>query len=332
MQKKFKIIILCLLVLLVMGCGKEKKQKVMKVGIGVPESHFEYKGMMEFKKYIEKETGGNIQVEVFPSNQIGVDSEVLEQIQIGVSQMNLPDPAVLGNYVSEFNLLSLPFLFKDKETAIKITKGEWGKKLLSKLEENGYVGLGFGPFGFRHVSNSKKPIENLDDFEGLKIRTMSNNSHLEVFRELGTNPTPMPFSELFSALQQGVVDGQENPLMNIYSNKLHEVQKYITLDGHVFSWVVFVVGRDFYDSLSLEEQKILQKASDVAIDYMSEELSKDDQLAMEEMKKAGVEFTIPTDEFIREIKSTVQPTVDKFGKEIDAELYEELLTEIKKYN
>lgn len=307
-------------------------QKIMRIGLGVPESHFEYKGMELFKRNVEENTNGAVKVELYPSNQLGVDQEVLEQIKFGAAQMNLPDPAILGNLVKDFQILSLPYIFDSQEEAVKITKGEWGKELLTKLDKAGYVGLGFAPFAFRHVTNNAREIKSIEDFKGLKIRTMQNPIHLEVFRVLGTNPTPMPFSELFSALQQGVVDGQENPLMNVYSNKLNEVQKYGTMTGHVFSWVVLVVGKNFYSSLTPEEQKTLHDAADLAIDYMDAAVISDDKMAREEMAKTKLNFIDPSPEFKQQIKEKVQPIVDKAGKKVNKKLYEDFKEAKNKVN
>lgn len=304
-------------------------EKVMRVGLGVPETHFEYKGMELFKKNLEEKTNNEIKVELYPSNQIGVDQEVLEQIKFGAAHMNLPDPAVLGTFVKEFQFLSFPFIFDTQEKAIEVCNGEWGKELLGKLEKAGYVGLGFGPFGFRHITNNAREIKTIEDFKGLKIRTMQNPLHLKVFRALGANPTPMPFSELFSALQQGVVDGQENPLMNIYSQKISEVQKYGTMTGHVYSWVVLVVGKNFYDSLTPEEQKIMQESADMAIDYMAEAVVNDDNMAREEMAKAGLVFIDPSEEFKQQIKDIVNPILEKEGNKLNKDMYEKLKAEIK---
>lgn len=312
--------------------AKDAGAKVMKVGIGVPESHFEYKAMVKFKEHIEQNTDGAIKVEVYPSNQIGVDKEVLEAIKLGSAQMNLPSPAVLGNFIKDFNILSLPFIFPTQEVADKVTEGEWGKELLAKLDAAGYVGLGFGDFGFRHITNNVRPIEKIEDFNGLKIRTMQNPAHLDVFRALGANPTPMGFNEVFSSLQQGVIDGQENPLKNIYSNKLHEVQKYLTLDGHVYSWVVFVVGKDFYNGLTPEQQTTVQEAADIAIKHMREAVQEEDAESLKAIKEAGVQVNEITPEVKQQMKEKVQPVVEKYANDINAELYQKLTEEVEKYS
>lgn len=333
-----KKILLALLVvtfsLLVFGCGGSgkgdgDKPKSMKVAIGVPESHYEYKAMAKFKEHVEKETNNRIKVEIYPSNQLGNDKEALEAMKIGTVQMNLPSPAVLGNFVKEYNMLSLPFIFPTQEIADKVTDGPWGQALLKKLEPVGYVGLGYGDFGFRHITNNVRPIEKVEDFKGLKIRTMQNPAHLEVFRALGTNPTPMGFSEVFSALQQGVIDGQENPLKNITSNKLHEVQKYATLDGHVYEWIVFVVSKKFYDGLTPEDQKIIKDATDIAKAYMRSAVKVDDEEALEVMKKSGVKVNEISPEVKAQMQELVRPIVEKYAKEIDQKMYDDLVNQAK---
>lgn len=158
---------------------------------------------------------------------------------------------------------------------------------------------------------------------------MTTPIHLEVFEALGANPTPMAFSELFSALQQGVVDGQENPLMNIYSNKLNEVQKYLTLDGHVFTLVTFVVSKDWYDSLDPSHQQALQEGAKIASDYMKETCIADDATALEKMKEEGMEVVELTEEAKQGFRDAVKGVSEKYGNEINPEKYQELLAAIE---
>lgn len=178
-----------------MAMSLHAQAKSMRIGIGVPESHFEYAAMQKFEQYVEENT--DISVTIYPSNQLGNDQEALEQIKFNAVQMNLPSPAVLGNIVKDFNILTLPFIFPNDEVANQVVDGEWGQELSSKLDAAGYVGLGYGNFGFRHVTNNVRPIESIEDMNGLKLRTMQNKAHLDAFRSLGANPTPMAFSELF---------------------------------------------------------------------------------------------------------------------------------------
>ncbi|MUI55196.1 DctP family TRAP transporter solute-binding subunit [Aliivibrio fischeri] len=298
--------------------------KTMRIGIGVPESHFEYAAMKKFEEHVEQATNNSIDVKVFANNQLGNDQEALEAIKQNIVQMNLPSPAVLANIVKDFNILSLPFIFPTEDIANQVVDGEWGQKLASKLERAGYVGLGYGNFGFRHVTNNTRPIVTAKDFDGLKLRTMQNKAHLDSFRALGANPTPMAFSELFSSLQQGVVDGQENPYTNIYSQRLYEVQKYVSNTGHVYSWVVFVVGKRFYNGLSEEEQTALNDAAKIAIDHMRISVREQDKQSLQNMIDAGLVYTEISPEEKAKMREIVAPVVQQFADDINPELYREL--------
>ncbi|MGY0398972.1 MAG: TRAP transporter substrate-binding protein [Ostreibacterium sp.] len=317
-----------LIIILFLSASLQIQAKDMRISIGVPKSHFEFVAMQKFKKYVEHNT--SINVKIFPSNQLGNDQEALGQIKFNTIQMNLPSPAVLGNFIKDFNILTLPFIFPNEDIANKVVDGEWGKELSSKLEKAGYVGLGYGNFGFRHVTNNIRPITSVEDFKGLKLRTMQNKAHLDAFRALGANPTPMAFSELFSALQQGVVDGQENPYTNIYSQKLYEVQKYISNTGHVYSWVVFVVGKKFYDGLSVSEKKVMQKATHLAIEYMRASVKSQDEKSLQAMIDEGLVYTVLSPEVKSEMRQKVAPIVQKYAGKINPILYNKLIKEVNK--
>lgn len=311
------------------GSASHSGQKVtMKVSVGVSDNHFEAVAVEKMKTYIEEQSGGNFTVEIFTGAQIGNDQEVFEGLKLGVADMLPCGTDIIGNFSKQFGLLSLPYLFDNEAQVVAVVEGEFGRRLLADLENIGYVGLGFGNFGFRHTTNSKKPINTVEDMKGLKIRTMTTPIHLEVFEAMGANPTPMAFSELFSALQQGVVDGQENPLMNIYANKLHEVQKYLTLDGHVFTFVTFVVSKDWYDKLDSANQQILRDGVQIACDYMKESCESEDALALEKMTETGVQAVELTPEAKEGFRKAVQGVSEKYGNEIDPEKYKELLDTI----
>lgn len=334
---KMVMIVVALVALVAVGCtrgsgkgGAEGKKQEVKVSIGVPESHFEYKAMVEFEKYVESNIP-TMDVVIYPANSLAVDKSALEFIQLGTVQMNLPSPEVLGNFQKSFNLLSLPFLFDDQETADAVVHGEWGKTLLATLKGTGFVGLGFGNFGFRQLTNSVKPVRTPEDLSGLKIRTMQNPVHLAYFRALGANPTPMDFSEVFSALSQGIIDGQENPLKNIESFKLYEIQPYVTMTGHVYSWVVFVLGETFFNALSEKEQGIFRDATQVAIDFMKKAVAEEDREARKVMEQYGTKFIDLTSEEKDAFRKAGAEIIDAAGMEADAALYGTLKEAIAAY-
>ena len=308
--------------------GTANAQTVMKVGLGVPESHFDVRGMRLFEKYVEEKTNGDIQVDLYPATQLGNDKEVLDSIKVGVAQMNLPGPAVLGGFVKDMTILSLPYLFETQEIADKVVDGPWGQKLLDKLKKAGFIGLGYGDFGYRNVTNNVREIAKLEDFNGIKLRVMQNPSHIAVFRALGANPTAMAMSEVFSACQQGVIDGQENPLKNISSNKFHEVQKYLTLSNHAYEWILFVVGKKWFEALPVEQQQIIQEGCDIAKDYMRKAVKADDAEALEEIKASGVKVTELDPAEVKRIRDKAWSVVEKEGNKINKELFSELMIAI----
>jgi len=308
--------------------SKPVAQVVMKVSVGVADTHFEAIAVNKMKEYVEEKTSGTLKMEIFPSAQIGNDQEVFEGLKLGVAQMLPCGVDIISNFSKNFGLLSLPYLFDNEEQVKEVTQGEFGQAILADLDKIGYVGLGFGNFGFRHITNNKHPIKSVSDLKGLKIRTMTTPIHLEVFEALGANPTPMAFSELFSALQQGVVDGQENPLMNIYSNKLNEVQNYLTLDGHVYSLVAFVVSKDWYNKLDPSHQEALHEGIAIAQQYMAEACTSEDELALTKMKEAGMEVVELSEGEKDEFRQATEAVREKYGNSINPERYHQLLDAI----
>lgn len=296
----------------------------IRASIGLNAEHPQYKGLLKFKEIVEEETNGAIVVETYHSGQLGDDRIAMEALQLGSQEITSPSTAPVANFIPEFAIFDIPFLFPNEQVADTVLDGEVGTKLLKMLEEQNLVGLAYWENGFRDMSNSVRPIESLADFEGLKIRTMENDLHLAAFRELGANPTPMAFTELFTALQQGSVDGQENPLSTIYLEGFHEVQDYISDTHHIYTPFVFLVSKPFFDGLPEDYQEILKNAAVEAGQYQREV----NRAANEEYKQglidAGAEFTEMSDEAIAEIREAVQPVVDEFSETIGKDLVEEI--------
>ncbi|MGE4485673.1 MAG: TRAP transporter substrate-binding protein [Oscillospiraceae bacterium] len=306
-------------------------QKTIKFDIGENEEHYLYDGAVAFKEYVEANTDGAIVVDIYPASALGDDFDVLESIQLGQVEMNAPSPAVLANFVKEFDLLTFPFLFDTQEIADAVTTGEFGQKLLSKCSDAGFHGICIGDFGYRHVTNSIKPIETVDDLSGLKIRTMENSVHLDTFRALGANPTAMGWSEVFTSLQQGTIDGQENPFTGIWTAGIYEVQPYISKTAHVYDWVVFVIGQDFYDDLTAEQQKVVDEAGEIARETMASLSAQRDAEAEQKIIESGKTAVNEISSEVRdEMKSLVEPVKEKYAATAGPELYELLKSEIAK--
>lgn len=309
--------------------GALAQEKTMRIGLATAATHIQNTGSEAFKAFIEEKTNGAIKVEIYPGAQLGDNKAMLDSVKIGAVDGIFPSPADLGNIDKNFNILNFPFLFDSQETANRVMDGPWGDKMLGLLDNYGYKGLAIVDSGFRHTTNSKHAIKSIEDFQGLKIRMQPNPLHLDIFRALGANPAPLSFSELFSALQQGVMDGQENPLNNIYASKLHEVQKYVTLDGHIYDTNIFLVGKTFFEGLTPEQQELFQQGADVIVAAMRAALLERDAAALEGMKSAGLEITEVSPEFHAKLVEATKPVVEKYLPTVDAALYEDLVAAAK---
>jgi len=309
--------------------GRAADTIVIKVGMGISEQHYEYRSMTAFKRYVEKASNGTMRVELFPNAMLGSDLEVLESIKLGTVQMNIPTPSVLGNYVKEFRLADLPYLFATEEIANSVAASPWAKTLLKKLEPAGFVGLAIGNFGFRYITNDVRPIHTMADLQGLKIRIMQNNVILEAFRALGTNPTPMGFGEVFSALQTGTIDGQENPYATIYQSRFNEVQKYVSNSKHMYSWGVLVIGKRFYDKLTPDQQKVISDAAEIFRKNMLNASRASEATALQALIEGGMTYTEITPEAQEEMRAAVFPVIEKNGNAISPDMFRALVEEIK---
>jgi tripartite ATP-independent transporter DctP family solute receptor len=288
-----------------------------------------FKGIQLWAKDVMEKTGGSIKVELYPDYQLGADREICEAIQMENFEMDLPAVSVLTNFVPEFTIISLPYIFPDDETANTVMEGPFGEEMLKTLEPAGFKGLVFTTFGVRHVTNNVRPITKVEDFKGLKLRTMENAAHLELFRTLGANPTAMAATEIFTALQQGVVDGQENAIPNIFSQGYYEVQKYLSLTGHVYEWVPYVLGLHVWKKMSADQQKIVMDVSVSVRKFLRDLEIPQTHQDSAKIEQAGCKINAVTPAEKERIIKAVQPVVDKFGG-IHPELFKRLRDEVAK--
>lgn len=275
-----------------------------------------------FKKYVEEKSGGKITVELYPNGQLGGDREAIEAVQLGTIQMTIPAAAVVSGFEKKFQVFDLPYLFKSKQAAYKAMDGELGQKLNELLVPLGLKNLAYGENGYRHISNNKKPIEKPEDLKGLKIRTMENPVHMATFKALGANPTPMAFGELYTALQQGTVDAQENPIPLVYTSKFYEVQKYYSLDGHVYAATVVLINNDFFNSLPKDFQQIVVDGANLYKDEQRKLSDKQDVEMLAELEKAGMKINELTDAQKQEFVKATLPVYDQFKDVLGADLIE----------
>jgi len=289
------------------------------------------KGSEKFKELAEKYTDGKVKVEVFPNSSLYKDKEELEALQLGAVQMLAPSLAKFGPIgIKEFEVFDLPFILPNKEALRRVTDGPLGKRLFTLLEPKGMVGLAYWDNGFKDMS-ANKPLYMPEDFKGLKIRIQSSKVLEAQIRALGAIPQVMAFSEVYQALQTGVVDGAENPPSNIYTQKMHEVQKYIMLSEHGYVGYAVIVNKKFWEGLPAEIRAQLEKAMKEATEYTNSIAQKENDDAMEAMRKSGLTQILPlTAEQKQAWRVALKPvygemaarvgqaTIDEFEKEANA--------------
>ena len=278
--------------------------------------------MEKFKNALESASSGNITVELYPNSSMGSLAENMESMRIGDLEMAALNDSVIGALVPEYNLVGLPFLWTSLDAAHEALDGDFGDYLSQKLaDQAGILNLGWGDVGFRNITNSRKAISSPADMAGLKIRTMTNTLHVEYFTALGALPTPMSFSELFTALQQKTVDGQENPTALIYNNALHEAQSYMTVSEHVFTAINMNIAANFYNSLPEDYQAAIAEASKNTMAYQRELITEQNQSLLSDIEAANVEVTVLTPEQKAEFQKIAEDTVYKtaaaeYGQEL----------------
>ncbi len=292
MKKLISILLVVALVLGLAGCGKETtnqkssteqatemnqeettnseasgEQIVLKIGATTsPDGHY-VKGLEEFKANVEEYSNNQVKVEIFPNSQLGNERDLVESVSLGFVEMAIVSTGPLANFVPDFAVFDLPFIVSDRQKAYEVMDGEVGQEILSLLEPKGIKALGFWENGFRNITNDNGPIVHPEDVKGMKIRTMENAIHMATFETLGANPTPMAWSEVFTALQQGVIDGQENPLVIIDTAKVYEVQSHVSLTGHFYSPAILMINNDLFNGFPEDIQQAILKAEKEARDW-----------------------------------------------------------------
>lgn len=264
-------------------------QTVIKVGHGAAEAFHMHRALLKFEELVEAGSDGEIDVQIFPSSQMGPDREMIEGVQTGVLEMAIPPSSFFAGWDPAFAVIELPYMYASKDIAFDVLDGKAGDDMLARVEDQWLVGLGWLELGVRNVTNNVRPISTPEDLAGVKLRTMKVPAHVATFETLGANPTPMNFGEVYSALQQGVIDGQENPLAIITSQRFYEVQKYLSTTGHVFAVYMPVISKPFFDSLSAEHQQLIRESMAAARAHQAELVAAEDTAQLEEIRAAGVE-------------------------------------------
>jgi len=283
----FSFLILCV------GCIQEDKDntRTVKIGLGHGPSHSFTKAFKKFEKKLETRSDSQYNVEIYHSGQLGGENEMQEMLTIGSLEMTVT--GVINTYEPLFSVFEMPYLYRNREHVLKVNNSEIMDKVAEPLTQYGIKLIGFYENGFRNISNSVRPIKKPKDMEGLMIRTPENSAQILTMKSLGASPTPMPFSELYTALAQGTVDGQENPLQNIWYGRLYEVQEYIAMTHHIYNSAYVLISHKFWKKLSTEDQELFRKCLYETTLWQLDYMKTLDKELEKKMKEKGVQFTYP---------------------------------------
>ncbi len=297
--------------------GPVHAQTIIKIGYATsPTSHYGV-GTTVFCNEMEKGTQNRYKCQQFPSSALGGEREQIEAVQLGTQDMVNTSTGPLGNFVPEVKIVDIPFLFRDYAHARKVMDGPIGQDLQKKMAAKGLINLAWTENGFRHMTNNTRPIVHASDAAGLKMRTMENKVHMEGYKTFGILPTPMAFPELFTALQQGTVDGQENPIPVILASKFSQVQKYLSLTGHVYSPAALIISPQVWNKLSPADQKAFTAAAKKGAAAQRKKVNDDEDTGIAQLEKEGMQVVKKVDG--ESFRKAVAPAYADFAREFGAD-------------
>jgi TRAP-type transport system periplasmic protein len=306
------------------------QDKTIKFATQNPKGHPIVLGMEKFKDIVESKSGGKIKVNLFPGGTLGSDQANVSAMQGGTLEMVSMNSGILASQVKEFAIFDFPFMFPNEAIADAVVDGPFGQKMHARLQDKGLVGLGYYELGFRQITNSKRPVNKVEDLEGLKLRVIPNPINVDWVRALGANPTPLPFPEVYSALEQKAIDGQENPLTVINANKFFEVQKHVVISNHQYNPQSVLVSKKFWDGLSADQKKIISDAVAASSKHQREQARGLVASALDNMKKNGMQVTQFSDAELGKLRDKLRPVTAKYGVTVGQDLVKELQGEIEK--
>lgn len=299
------------------GMAAAHAQTVLKIGYPTaPTSHYGV-GSNTFCDEIEKGTAGRYKCQQFPNSALGGEREMIEAVQLGTLDLVNTSTGPVGNFVPEVKIVDIPFLFRDYDHARKVMDGPIGQDILTKFPSKGLVALAWTENGFRHMTNNKRAIVKPADASGLKMRTMENKVHMEGYRTFGIQPTPMAWPEVFGALQQGTVDGQENPIPVILAAKFSQVQKYLSLTGHVYSPSLLITSVQLMNKLSEADRKVFLDAAKKASTAQRKKVNDDEATGVAQLEKEGMSVVKAVDG--QAFRDAMRPAYLSYAKEFGAE-------------
>lgn len=290
----------------------------------VPEMNHS-RSMELFKKEVQEGSKGRIAVETFYSGALGGTKELLDQVKVGTIQMSVATTGFMTAYVPKLGVLNFPFLFKSRESAIGVLDGPFGQEIDKMVGEVGFKALGFEEVGWRHTINRQRPITSVKDMQGLKIRLQPIKVHVDTYKLMGANPVAMDFKELYTAMQQGVIDGMEVNYQNIYDSRFYEVTSYLTELPLFYDVLGRWINKAFWDNLPADLQKVVANASAKAVAFQRKVAKEEDDQALEKLQKAGIKFNRVSAAELDEFRRVTRPVYEKYEQDFGKELIERIV-------
>jgi len=313
-----------------MAAAQDIKERTIKFGVAGPETHPAVPGMKKFAEAVTAKSGGKIKVNLFFNSSLGTDQAIVSAIKGGTVEMSVMNSGILASEAKELALFDFPFLFANEKESDAIVDGAVGKKMHALLQEKGLVGLSYWELGYRHMTNSKRPLNTVEDIDGLKLRVIPNPINVDWVKALGANPTPLPFAEVYGALEQKAIDGQENPIAVIAANKFWEVQKYVALTNHQYNPQSVIFSKKVWDTLSPAEKKIIDDSSDEATKFQREQSRAAVAANVELLKKNGMIVTQFSPTEVNKLREKMKPVIAKYTASVGEATVNEVLAELAK--
>ena len=304
-------------------------ERTFRFATNNPAGHPIPVGAEKWAEIVKEKSGGKMTIKVFPGAVLGGDVQVLSSVQGGTIDFMSMNSGILQSQVKEFAVLDFPFLFNDGKEADKILDGVIGKQLADLLPPKGLINLAYFELGFRQLTNNRRPINRMEDISGLKIRVIQSPIYIDTFNALGANALPMPFPEVYTSLEQKIIDGQENPTSVVESNKLFEVQKHLTITNHIYNPQSLLSSKKTWDKLTKDEQNLLQSAAIEATKFQRQFARDTADKSFDALKKT-MQVTVLSPEEITKIRDKLKPVIEKYSVSAGPELVKQLLSELEK--
>lgn len=327
-MKLLKILLLAAAV--ACAAGAQAQQRTLKFATQNPKGHPLVTGMEKFAELVGAKSGGRLKVDLFPGGVLGSDQANVSALQGGTLDLVVLNSGILASQAKQFGIYDFPFMFANPREADAVVDGPFGQKLHKLLEDKGIVGLAYWELGFRNITNSKRPVNKVEDIAGLKLRVIPNAINVDWVKALDANPTPLPFPELYAALDQKSFDGQENPNSVILANKFYEVQKHLVQTNHQYNPQSLIMSRKVWDSLGADDRKVIGEAAVEAARFQRQVSRTDAGAALESLKKNGMQVTDLAPAELAKFRARMAPVIAKHGEVVGADVVKDIQAELAK--